>query len=120
MPYIYIYIYIYIYVVSGFGTSLITVYSIAPRIPPGRSNGCVECCVLVLGGARGGPWGGLGGSLGGREGVLEGPGESRGAIDRKINCGSSIHQPLEACRCRNMTTFVSESKHIHSHARVTS
>ena len=25
-------------------------YSIAPRIPPGRSNACVECCVLVLGG----------------------------------------------------------------------
>ena len=50
-----IYIYIYIYIL----------YSIAPRIPPGRCNRCVECCGLVLGGAPGGPWEGPGGSLGG-------------------------------------------------------
>ena len=37
---------------------------IAPRIPPGRSNRCVECCVLVLGRARGG--------LGGPREVQEG------------------------------------------------
>ncbi len=52
------------------------IYSIAPRIPPGRSNGYVECCVLVLGslnqldpslqkGLREGPGGGLGGPWGG-------------------------------------------------------
>ena len=46
-------------------------YSIAPCIPPGRSNGCVECCVLVLGGAWGGPWG-PSGVLGGS---WVGPGE---------------------------------------------
>ena len=37
--------------------------STAPRIPPGRSEGCVECCVLVLGGACGGPRGGPGSAL---------------------------------------------------------